>query len=70
MQRRKKYYVMKLKMKLQKIFAQVLVPETNKICVFNNETNFFNEVYIMKNDTCNNKENILLFFFLYLLLII
>ena len=46
------------------------VSEDNKTCIFNNETNFCNEVYIMKNDSGNIKQNILLFCFLYLLLFI
>jgi len=52
------------------ICSSAKVSETNKKCVFDNETNFCNEVYIMKNDAGNKKENILLFFFLYLLLFI
>jgi len=53
------------------ICSSAKVTEENKTCIFNNETKFCSEVYyIMKNDSGNNKQNILLLCFLYLLLFI
>ena len=55
----------------EEICTSAKVTEENKTCIFNNETNFCSEVYyIMKNDSGYNKQNILLFCFLYLLLFI
>ena len=52
------------------ICSSAKVSDANKTCVFDNETNLCNEVYIMKNDADKHKKNILLCFFLYLLLFI
>ena len=52
------------------ICSSAKVSDANKTCVFDNETNLCNEVYIMKNDADKYKKNILLCFFLYLLLFI
>ena len=46
------------------------VSDTNKTCVLDSETNFCNEVYIMKENTSGVKKNILLCGFLCLLLLI
>ena len=52
------------------ICSSAKVSEANKACILDNETNFCNEVYIMKDDAGNNRKNILLYFILYLLLFI
>ena len=52
------------------ICSNAKVSEANKACVFDNETNLCNEVYIMKNDASKHKKNFILCFFLYLALFI
>ena len=52
------------------ICSSAKVSEANKTCVLDSETNFCNEVYIMKDDAGDIKKNILLCGFLYLLLFI
>jgi hypothetical protein len=52
------------------ICSSAKISDANKTCVLDSETNFCNEVYIMKDDADDIKKNILLCGFLYLLLFI